>query len=361
MATYRILIVDDQHEVRRMLSSGVRTLGSDFDVVDVPSGEEALLDASRRPVDLLVTDVRLPGFTGFELVNRIQKRNPGLKFILITGMNDPKVRRQVAESGAAAYFYKPIEMADFLDAVERSLGAVSTIFPAAPIIEEEPAPPVASDPSVGERLSALRLELDAIAVALLDDIGQIYAQAGDLPEAASHSEWLPAIMNLLGASARLGHLLNNKRPEGILRLQGVVYSLCLAHLNLSHALLVVTSEPVPAVKLPVLERFVALLTQDLEHELATLREAHFLEGMDSVPYTLMTEKALIDAAELAPEELPAIDAIFQQADPAKKLDTGELDAFWDQLAGQTDDKIINADTLTYEEALKLGLAPGDKK
>ena len=76
MAAHRILIVDDQHEVRRMLSTSLRTLGPEIEVVDVPSGEEALLVASRRPVDLLISDVRLPGLSGLELMARVHKRNP---------------------------------------------------------------------------------------------------------------------------------------------------------------------------------------------------------------------------------------------------------------------------------------------
>ena len=59
-------------------------------MVDVPSGEEALLVASRRPVDLLIADVRLPGISGLELMARVHKRNPELKTILITGLTDPR-------------------------------------------------------------------------------------------------------------------------------------------------------------------------------------------------------------------------------------------------------------------------------
>jgi CheY-like chemotaxis protein len=85
MPKYRVLIVDDQSEVRRLLRAGLVTLGPDIQVVDVPSGEEAILVISRQPFDLLIADVRLPGISGLELKTRARMHNPNLKLILITG------------------------------------------------------------------------------------------------------------------------------------------------------------------------------------------------------------------------------------------------------------------------------------
>ena len=130
MATQRILVVDDQHDVRRLLTNGIRTLKADLDVAEVPSGEEALLDIARRPVDLLVVDVRLPGMSGFDLIGRVKRRSPNVKVIMVTGIDDAKIRRQVADSSADAFFFKPVHMADFLGAIERCLG-----------IESSPTPP----------------------------------------------------------------------------------------------------------------------------------------------------------------------------------------------------------------------------
>ena len=111
-------------------------LGQHFDVLEVPSGEEALLISSQLPLDLVVADVRLPGMSGLELVARLQKRTPKIHTILVTGVDEPRLRRQVAEAGADAFFYKPVEMADFLDAVERCLGLAGEAFPLPPVAEE---------------------------------------------------------------------------------------------------------------------------------------------------------------------------------------------------------------------------------
>ena len=164
-----------------MLSTSLRTLGPEIEVVDVPSGEEALLVASRRPVDLLISDVRLPGLSGLELMARVHKRNPELKTILVTGLTDDKIRRQVAEAGASAFFYKPLEMSDFLDAVERCLGLVETFFPLPPVVEPEKTVPEAPPITLAERLADLRKAIDATAIILLDQQGEVSARAGELP------------------------------------------------------------------------------------------------------------------------------------------------------------------------------------
>jgi len=128
MADYRVLIVDDTREVRRALVSAIETLDANIEIRDVPSGEEGLLELSSGPFDLLVSDVRLPGISGLELLTKIRIRQPELHVILVTGMVDAHVRQAVADAGAAAFFLKPIETADFLDAVERALGLIDAVI-----------------------------------------------------------------------------------------------------------------------------------------------------------------------------------------------------------------------------------------
>ncbi len=122
MHSRRVLIVDDQVDVRRVLRAGLEMLGQEIKVTDVPSAEEALLIISRQPVDLLITDIYLPGISGLELKDRARKRNPELRMILITGMSDEEMRQKVVNAGADAYFFKPIDMAGFLDTAQQLLG-----------------------------------------------------------------------------------------------------------------------------------------------------------------------------------------------------------------------------------------------
>ena len=86
--TYRVLIVDDQKDVSRLLRSALETIEHELLVVEAPSGEEAILEATRTKVDLLISDFRLPGITGVELMKKFRVRNPDCKVILITGVSD---------------------------------------------------------------------------------------------------------------------------------------------------------------------------------------------------------------------------------------------------------------------------------
>ncbi len=73
MAAYRVLVVEDNHEVGRMVTASIKTLGAEIDVLEVPSAEEALLISSSLPLDLVVLDIRLPGMSGLEMVTKLAK------------------------------------------------------------------------------------------------------------------------------------------------------------------------------------------------------------------------------------------------------------------------------------------------
>src|SRR5512138_2049888 len=117
-----ILLVDDQRNIVHLLHSTLNTMGHDLEIIEAPSGEEAILSASRRRIDLLIADYLLPGITGIELVHKIRVRHPEVKVILISGLVERKAREEMLNAGAVAVFTKPVPLADFLDAVERSLG-----------------------------------------------------------------------------------------------------------------------------------------------------------------------------------------------------------------------------------------------
>ena len=68
MERKHVLIVDDQREMLLLLSSALEALSYDFKISIARSGEEALLEASMNPVDLLICDILLPGMDGFEVM-----------------------------------------------------------------------------------------------------------------------------------------------------------------------------------------------------------------------------------------------------------------------------------------------------
>jgi len=83
-----VLCVDDDDLVRRVTSNMIRELG--HDVIEAEDGESALerLRNCGRHVDLMMTDIRMPGMTGFSLARRAQADHPGLNVVYMTGYTD---------------------------------------------------------------------------------------------------------------------------------------------------------------------------------------------------------------------------------------------------------------------------------
>ena len=91
-----ILIVDDEEAVRKLAARML--LRSGYTVLDAPGGKEALeLCAQREGIHLLITDLTMPGLSGFELAERVQERWPELKILFMTGYaNDHGLGRETS-------------------------------------------------------------------------------------------------------------------------------------------------------------------------------------------------------------------------------------------------------------------------
>src|SRR5512135_3644971 len=119
----RILIVDDEERVADALSR-VLSLpqGGNYLVDWCNSGEAALLMLQETSPDLLITDLRMPGISGLELLERAHQLSPNTRSLLITAFGAPEVEAQVLRL-ANAYLPKPFNLSTFLQAVRQALNA----------------------------------------------------------------------------------------------------------------------------------------------------------------------------------------------------------------------------------------------
>ncbi len=348
MAASKIVIVDDQREVTRVLRSGLESLEQELHISEFLSGEEAWLELSRGDVDLLISDVRLPGMTGFDLMTRLRGRNPAAKVILISGAAEQKIRQQVAQAGADGFFFKPIDLPDFLDAVERCLGMVGTILPSELDLERQQAEVEAEEErearSLADLVADLRTELNAKAVLLVGDRGQALVRAGTVPNPEIEAQVLPTLLPTFIASLKIARYLGKPRPESLFTLNGETFSLALSHVGDGYALVAVLQSLEPA-ELPKIAKGLFGADQEVLQHLAKLGVAPASAEPKPEP-------------EPEPEDLPIdaeLDALFSKPAAVKSSDA---DAFWESSSQKAaSPSVASGDALSYDQALQLGLAP----
>lgn len=110
--TKRILIVDDDPEIRRIVMLSLSD-DSPYLVSAVSSAEAALLHIARQPVDLLFTDIRMPGMSGLDLVRRVRELDPNTAVIVFTVSPEDVTPEHAAELKIDSLLAKPVE-ADIL-------------------------------------------------------------------------------------------------------------------------------------------------------------------------------------------------------------------------------------------------------
>jgi len=112
----RILVVEDEAYVRESLLAILASRR--FDAVGAASVSEALAELARSPVDVVLSDLRMPGADGLELLKRLQATSPELPVVLLTGHGTVASAVECLKAGAADYILKPADP----DALEVSLG-----------------------------------------------------------------------------------------------------------------------------------------------------------------------------------------------------------------------------------------------
>ncbi len=345
MAPQCILLVDDQRDIVRLLHSALQTLGHELDIIDAPSGEEALLEASRRKIDLLVADYRLPGISGVEMMRKIRARNADLKVIFISGVTARKARDEMHGAGAVAIFDKPIPLADFLDSVERSLGLVRTIFP-----PEMSGTAEEHRQSLSELLTGFRQKIGADAVFLISDRGRVLARAGDLYDSSMEVSLISALMAIYGAGLKVSRFIRKERPENYHVFSGEDHDLVLIPVDSSHALLLAGKELAKADRIIQTVQGMLSVRADVER---------ILQSLGVAPISMAEEANLPEPETIPRSDQPApevdLDALFASADQKSKVK--DIDAFWNDAVENTSNIPTNPDVITYEEARKLGLTP----
>jgi two-component system response regulator AtoC len=115
----RLLVVDDDRAMREMLTSLFKERG--LTVEDAPSADAALARAAEQDFDVVLSDVRMPGLSGVELVGQLRRLRPSTPVVLMTAFGSIDSAVEAMRTGAFDYLTKPFEPDAVILAVERAL------------------------------------------------------------------------------------------------------------------------------------------------------------------------------------------------------------------------------------------------
>jgi len=119
MNPFKILIVDDEPTQRDMLRGYLARCG--YDLSEVGNGPDALDHVRTHPVDLLLTDMRMPGLNGLELLAAVREINPLIQVIVMTAFGTVETAVEAMQRGAFTFVPKPIDLDALAVHIERAL------------------------------------------------------------------------------------------------------------------------------------------------------------------------------------------------------------------------------------------------
>jgi DNA-binding NtrC family response regulator len=134
-----LLLVEDKDSFRRLLSQALE--GSVWKVQAVADPQEALRALEAQAFHVLVTDLRLPGMSGLELIRRARRLHPSLRVVLMSAFGEPKDIVDAMRLGADDFLPKPFDLDAFLALLDRlrALVGAPPPDPAEPWIAHSPA------------------------------------------------------------------------------------------------------------------------------------------------------------------------------------------------------------------------------
>jgi DNA-binding NtrC family response regulator len=138
-----VLVVDDDAAIGKVLVALLRQRG--LDATHVASAEEALAALETRPYDLVLSDIRMPGMDGMDLLDRVSSGFPGLPVVLLTAHGSVALAVLAMKRGAADFVQKPFDKDEIGFVVEKALASSRRVRAGVP-----PPPAGADRTFVGE-------------------------------------------------------------------------------------------------------------------------------------------------------------------------------------------------------------------
>ncbi|MFT4552075.1 MAG: signal transduction histidine kinase [Chlamydiales bacterium] len=128
----RVLVVDDEKSIQKLLS----LILEEFQVTEVSSAAEALKIIKNKSCDLVITDLKMPGMSGLELLNEIKKISPEIPVIMISGHGDKNAAIEAINNEVYDFLEKPFDDEVLIHSVKRALKQRNTSTQQSKLIEK---------------------------------------------------------------------------------------------------------------------------------------------------------------------------------------------------------------------------------
>ncbi len=106
----RVLVAEDDPEMRALVAFCLREAGVEVDLAC--DGRELRAQVAELSADVVISDVRMPGWNGMEALTWLSMNRPEIPVILITGYGDPRTHVRARELGAVAVYDKPVDVGE---------------------------------------------------------------------------------------------------------------------------------------------------------------------------------------------------------------------------------------------------------
>lgn len=117
----KILIIEDEEPIRRVLVRILNEEDSKFEIHEASDGKKGLDSISKESFDLVLCDIKMPKIDGMELLQRTRKQNPSLPFIMLTGHGNIETAVESMKLGAYDFIPKPPDLNRLITSVRNAL------------------------------------------------------------------------------------------------------------------------------------------------------------------------------------------------------------------------------------------------
>ncbi len=169
----RILIVDDEERLLRVLRLGLKPKG--FDVLTAPNAEQAIDYILSKPLDIILTDIRLGKMSGIDLVYELERLNVKLPIIVMTAFADVETAVKAFRHGAHDYIQKPFTVEELDELIRKIIKKSLTEKNETSLVQ-----------SLDEGISEAEKEL---IIKALENAGHVKAKAAKLLKISERTLW----------------------------------------------------------------------------------------------------------------------------------------------------------------------------